>query len=235
MGSQMVFRRYEIKYLMTRRQRDAVLAAMEPRMTLDEYGRSSIRNVYLDTPDFRLIRRSLEKPVYKEKLRVRSYGRAGANDRVFVELKKKYDGVVYKRRLALPLIEAQACLAGRLALPDTQIGHEIAYALAFYRDLAPAMFLSYEREAYYEKDGGEFRVTFDDSIRFRQEQLTLDSDPCGTPLLGPDQVLMELKASGGIPLWMVRALSEQRIYKTSFSKYGTAYRRVISEHMERSA
>ena len=235
MGSQMVFRRYELKYLMTRRQRDAVLAAMEPRMTLDEYGRSSIRNVYLDTPDFRLIRRSLEKPVYKEKLRVRSYGRAGANDRVFVELKKKYDGVVYKRRLALPLIEAQACLAGRLALRDTQIGHEIAYALAFYRDLAPAMFLSYEREAYYEKDGGDFRVTFDDSIRFRQERLTLDSDPRGTPLLGPDQVLMELKTSGGIPLWMVRVLSEQRIYKTSFSKYGTAYRRVISEHMERSA
>ncbi len=235
MGSPTVFKRYEIKYLMTRCQRDAVLAAMEPHMAPDEYGRSSIRNIYLDTPDSRLIRRSLEKPVYKEKLRVRSYGRAGADDKVFIELKKKYKGVVYKRRLSLPLIRAEACLNGRLALPDTQIGREIAYVLDFYGNLAPAMFLSYDREAYYEKDGGDFRVTFDENIRFRQERLTLDSDTRGTPLLRPDQVLMELKTAGGIPLWMGRALSEQRIYKTSFSKYGTAYRMTVSEQEERIA
>lgn len=223
MGSQMVFKRYEIKYLMTRRQRDAVLAAMEPYMSIDGYGHSSIRNIYYDTPNFRLIRESLEKPVYKEKLRVRSYGPAAAGDPVFVELKKKYQDVVYKRRIALPRAQAEACLDGRMHLPGSQIGREIAYALEFYRALEPAVFLSYEREAFFERDGGDFRVTFDENIRYRQTELTLDSEAWGKPILQPDQVLMELKTSGGMPLWMVHALSQQSIFKTSFSKYGAAY------------
>lgn len=223
MGSQMVFKRYEIKYLMTRRQRDAVLAAMEPYMSIDGYGHSSIRNIYYDTPNFRLIRESLEKPVYKEKLRVRSYGPAAAGDPVFVELKKKYQDVVYKRRIALPRAQAEACLDGRMHLPGSQIGREIAYALEFYRALEPAVFLSYEREAFFERDGGDFRVTFDENIRYRQTELTLDSEAWGKPILQPDQVLMELKTSGGMPLWMVHALSQQSIFKTSFSKYGAAH------------
>lgn len=227
MGNQMVFQRYEIKYLMDRRQRDAVLRAMEPYMSMDEYGHSSIRNIYYDTPNFRLIRESLEKPIYKEKLRVRSYGPAGAGDPVFVELKKKYQDVVYKRRISLPQAQAEACLSGKMHLPDSQIGREIAYVLDFYRELAPAVFLSYEREAFFERDGGDFRVTFDENIRYRRTELTLDSDAWGTPLLKPDQVLMELKASGALPLWMVRVLSQQKIYKTSFSKYGTAYQDIF--------
>lgn len=227
MGNQMVFKRYEIKYLMTRRQRDEVLRAMEPYMALDSYGRSSIRNVYYDTPDFRLIRASLEKPVYKEKLRVRSYGPARGESPVFVELKKKYKDVVYKRRISLPQARAEACLAGRLPLPDSQIGNEIAYALAFYRELAPAVFLSYDREAFFQRDGGDFRVTFDENIRYRQVELTLNSDPWGTSILSPDQVLMELKTSGALPLWMVQTLSRQSIFKTSFSKYGTAYQDIF--------
>ena len=227
MGNQMVFQRYEIKYLMDRRQRDAVLRAMEPYMSMDEYGHSSIRNIYYDTPNFRLIRESLEKPVYKEKLRVRGYGPAAAGDPVFVELKKKYRDVVYKRRISLPQAQAEACLSGKMHLPDSQIGREIAYVLDFYRELAPAVFLSYEREAFFERDGGEFRVTFDENIRYRRTELTLDSDAWGTPLLKPDQVLMELKASGALPLWMARVLSQQKIYKTSFSKYGTAYQDIF--------
>ena len=227
MGSQMVFKRYEIKYLMDRRARDAILKAMEPYMSMDSYGHSSIRNIYYDTPNFRLIRESLEKPVYKEKLRVRSYGPAAAGDAVFVELKKKYKDVVYKRRITLPQARAEACMARQEPLPDSQIGREIAYALEFYGDLAPAVFLSYEREAFFEKDGGDFRVTFDENIRYRQTELTLDSHAWGKPLLQPDQVLMELKTSGALPLWMVHALSRQGIFKTSFSKYGTAYRDIL--------
>lgn len=227
MGSQMVFKRYEIKYLMDRRQRDAVLKAMEPYMSIDGYGHSSIRNLYYDTPDFRLIRKSLEKPVYKEKLRVRSYGPAAAGDPVFVELKKKYRDVVYKRRISLPQAQAEACLDGRMRLPDSQIGREIAYALEFYRELEPAVFLSYEREAFFERDGGDFRVTFDENIRYRQTELTLDSEVWGKPILQPDQVLMELKTSGGLPLWMVHALSRQKIFKVSFSKYGAAYQDIF--------
>lgn len=227
MESQMVFRRYEIKYLMDRRQRAEVLKAMEPYMALDGYGRSSVRSVYYDTPDFRLIRRSLEKPVYKEKLRLRSYGSAGAGEEVFVELKKKYREVVYKRRIALPLAQAEACLDGRQRLPDSQIGREIAYALAFYRELKPAVFLSYEREAYFLRDGGDFRVTFDEDIRCRQRELTLDSGAWGEPVLPPDRVLMEVKTAGAMPLWMARVLSRQKLYKTSFSKYGSAYENFI--------
>ncbi len=227
MGDQMVFKRYEIKYLMNRRQRDVVLRAMEPYLSIDEYGRSSIRSIYYDTSDFRLIRESLEKPVYKEKLRVRGCGPAKAGEPVFVELKKKYKDVVYKRRISLPHAQAEACLAGEARLPDSQIGREIAYALDFYQALAPAVFLSYEREAFFARDGGDFRVTFDENIRYRQVELTLDSDAWGTPILKPDQVLMELKTSGGLPLWLVRVLSRQKIFKTSFSKYGTAYQDIL--------
>ena len=133
MGSQMVFKRYELKYLLDRRQLDAILQAIAPYMAIDQYGRSTICNIYYDTPNFRLIRESLEKPVYKEKLRLRSYGPAGAEDTAFVELKKKYKDVVYKRRIALPQAQAMACLAGEQPLPDSQIGREIAYALEFYQ------------------------------------------------------------------------------------------------------
>ena len=122
MKEQMVFERYELKYQMNKKQQAAVLAAMEPYMVEDEYGHSSIRNLYLDTPEYRLIRRSLEKPVYKEKVRVRSYGPAGMGDSIFVELKKKYHSVVYKRRLALPQEQALQCIAGEADWPDTQIG-----------------------------------------------------------------------------------------------------------------
>lgn len=227
MGSQMVFKRYEIKYLMNYRQKDAVLQAMEPYMSMDEYGHSLIRNIYYDTPDFRLIRESMEKPVYKEKIRVRSYGPSGAGDPVFVELKKKYQDVVYKRRISMPQAQAKACLSRKMQLPDSQIGQEIAYVLDFYRKLEPAVFLSYEREAFYERDGGDFRVTFDENIRYRQEELWLDSDEWGTAILKPGLVLMEVKTSGGLPLWMVQALSRQKIYKTSFSKYGSAYQDIF--------
>jgi len=120
MKTQMIFRRYELKYLMTRRQRDQLLSAAEQYLVPDEFSHSSIRNLYLDTPDFRLIRRSLEGPV-------RSYSRAGRTAPVFVELKKKYRSVVYKRRLSLPQDQAMRSLYGESKWPDTQIGKEIAY------------------------------------------------------------------------------------------------------------
>lgn len=227
MKNQMIFQRYEFKYLMDLRQLQAVLTAMAPYMVPDEYSHSSIRNLYLDTPDYRLIRRSLERPVYKEKLRVRSYGQAGEQDPVFVELKKKYQSVVYKRRISLPQEQALACMDGRQPWPDSQIGAELAYAMEFYKALRPAVFLSYERDSFRGVEDEEFRVTFDSQIRYRQEELTLDSDTWGTPLLPPGQVLMELKVAGGLPLWMAHVLSEQRVFKTSFSKYGAAYQDIM--------
>ena len=229
MNEQMVFERYELKYRLSRRQQQALVRAMAPYMALDGYGHSVIRNLYYDTPDMRLIRRSLEKPVYKEKLRVRSYGCAGMETPVFVELKKKYEDVVYKRRILLPQGQALACLAGDAPLPDSQIGREIAYALSFYGTLRPAVFLSYARDAYAPRDGGPFRVTLDTQIRYRTDGLTLGGDCGGRALLAQDQVLMELKTPDAIPLWMARALSACGVRRTSFSKYGAAYRQMCRE------
>lgn len=227
MKNQMIFQRYELKYILNFRQLQAVLDAMEPHMVPDEYSHSSIRNLYLDTPDFRLIRRSLERPVYKEKLRIRSYDRAGEQDPVFVELKKKYHSVVYKRRISLPQDQTMACVDGIQPWPDNQIGRELAYTMDFYQNLRPAVFLSYERDAYHGILDPDLRVTFDTEIRYRQEGLTLDSDTRGISILDPGKVLMELKVAGGLPIWMAQVLSRQKVFKTSFSKYGAAYQNIL--------
>ncbi len=228
MAFQTVFERYELKFLLTEEQKKKVLQAMEPYMALDQYGRTVIRNIYLDTDHYRLARHSMEKPAYKEKLRIRSYDRAEPGSTVFVELKKKYKKVVYKRRISLPEEEAMKWVLGeRSCHTDTQISEEVDYFLKYYEFLRPVAFLSYEREAFYSKDQSDFRVTFDDTILCRQEDLSLESEVYGTPLLPKGQILMEIKCSGGIPMWMTRVLSEEHIYKTSFSKYGTAYQTMI--------
>ncbi len=228
MGTQMIFRRYELKYLLTQEQKQAVQEAMEPHMALDRYGRTTIRNLYFDTDSFLLARHSIEHPAYKEKLRVRSYREASPELPVYVELKKKYDSVVYKRRLALPEEQAVDWLAGLNAPPVcTQIAREVEYFRQYYRTLAPRVYLSYEREAYYDRDGGDFRVTFDENILSRTDDLTLEAPPWGQALLEPGLTLMEIKTSGGIPLWMTHLLTELHIYRTSFSKYGTAYQNFL--------
>ena len=228
MAVQTVFKRYELKYLLTQAQKETVFRAMQPYMTLDKYGKTTIRNLYYDTDSHLLIRRSIEKPAYKEKLRIRSYSQTDGNSTVFVELKKKYKQVVYKRRISLPYTDATAWLSReKHPAKHTQIANEIDYFLDYYSSLHPTVFLSYEREAYYCNDGSDFRVTFDDNILCRQEELSLDSEVYGTPILPEGKVLMEIKCSGGIPLWMTHVLSEEKIYKTSFSKYGTAYGMLI--------
>ena len=230
---QSVFSRYELKYLLTSAQKKRILAAMQPYMKLDDYGRTTIRNIYYDTSNFRLARQSLERPAYKEKLRIRSYAQADPTSPVYVELKKKYDGVVYKRRIALPEREAMAWIDGsKTCLQEEQIVREIDYFRQFYAVLEPKVFLTYEREAYYALDGSDFRVTFDESILSRQWDLSLCSGVWGTPLLGQGQTLMEIKCSGGIPLWMTAVLSEQSIYKASYSKYGTAYQKMIYPYLQ---
>ena len=226
MAYQSVFARYESKYLLMGAQYERIAAAAAQHMAPDPYGRTTIRNVYFDTPDYRLIRRSMEKPVYKEKLRIRSYAPAGDTDDVFVELKKKYKGVVYKRRLAFPQQSAVDWLSGGPPPGgDSQIRREIQAFARFYGALRPTVYLSYDREAWFGADG--FRVTFDTNLRARQTELTLAATPGGTLLLPEDKVLMELKCNGGLPLWMTKLLTEEKLYKTSFSKYGTAYQTLI--------
>lgn len=228
MAYQAVFKRYETKYLITPEQKQRLLDAMAPHMDLDKYGRTTIRNIYFDTDSFLLIRRSIEKPIYKEKLRLRSYVQATPDSPVFVELKKKFNGIVYKRRLAMQESQALDWIRmGGSAPTDCQIAREIDYFLHFYQGLRPTVFLSYDREAYFCRDGSDFRVTFDDSILCRQQDLSLELPPRGEAILPRGMVLMEIKCSGGIPLWMTRVLTQERIPKTSFSKYGTAYQQLI--------
>jgi len=230
---QAIFKRYELKYLLTQTQKQSVLTAMAPYMELDEYGRTTIRNIYYDTDTYRLIRKSIENPGYKEKLRIRSYAKANPDSTVFIELKKKYRSVVYKRRLALPEHRAMEWLTGdHLKSDHSQIAREIDYFLDYYATLHPTVFLTYEREAYFSRDGGDFRVTFDDHILARVEDISLEAGVGGTSLLPEGQVLMELKCSGGIPLWMTQVLSREHIYKSSFSKYGTAYRTLIFPNLK---
>ncbi|MDE6219130.1 MAG: polyphosphate polymerase domain-containing protein [Lachnospiraceae bacterium] len=228
MAYQAVFKRYEMKYMMTRKQWRAVLEAMLPYMKLDDFGHTTIRNIYFDTDSYRLVRRSIEKPVYKEKFRIRSYKQAEAQDEVFIELKKKYQDVVYKRRESLTQLETLEWLVRETPFPKaTQIGNEIDYFFKVYQTLKPKMFLSYEREAFYALDGSDFRVTFDENILARQEDLSLSREVWGERLIGEEQVLMEIKTPDSIPLWMTHVLAQEKLYKTSFSKYGTAYEKMV--------
>ena len=242
MAIQNVFARREVKYLITQEQRARIEAAMAEYMRPDEFGRSVICSLYYDTPSRLLIRRSLDAPVYKEKLRVRSYGPVTPADTVYVEIKKKYKHVTYKRRAGTALAEAERWLTEGIPdiPPDTPAGRrqilaEIDYFRKRYAPLVPAMMISCEREAFYAKDDREFRVTFDEAILARDDRLSLTEGIGGEALLEPGTALMELKAGGAIPLWMARLLSEERIFRTKFSKYGTAFRRGLSPMAEAAA
>lgn len=217
-----VFRRVELKYLLSAAEREALREVVRGRVRPDESGRTTVCSLYFDTPDRRLIRTSLEGPVYKEKLRLRTYGVPGPESPAFVELKKKFQGVVYKRRVALPYREAWAWLCGgQTPRQETQITREIEWFLDFYGGLEPADVLCADRVAY---DGeGDLRITLDENIRWRGADLDLLSGDGGAPLLSPGETLMEVKASGGMPFWFSRALSALEIRPIPFSKYGRAY------------
>lgn len=219
--AQMVFKRYEIKYQVSDEQRARLERVMADHMVPDEYGPSTVRNLYYDTPTHLLARRSAEHPRYKEKLRVRSYAPSGADTPVFLELKKKCDGIVYKRRCTLPLASADELLSGARE-PQTQIERELAFSASRYEGLVPAMFVAYDREAFYAADDHEFRMTFDRSVRCRWTDLTLDGPTDGQVLTPARTSLLEVKCAAGMPLWLVDFLSAEHIFKASFSKYGTA-------------
>lgn len=230
MAYQNIFKRYEFKYLLTKSQKEKIINEMKQYMKQDEYGKSTICNIYFDTSDHILIRRSLEKKVYKEKLRVRSYGPTYPTGEVFVELKKKYRSVVYKRRICLSEQEAMNYLCQREALLyQNQITHEIDYACQFYHNIQPSMYIAYQREAYYGQDDHDLRITFDENVLWRNYDLSLQSDVYGESILKEDMVLMEVKIAKAMPLWLVKFLSDNKLYKISFSKYGKAYLSMLKQ------
>ena len=214
------FKRYELKYMLTREQRERITRALSDYMQLDKYGRCEIRNIYFDTPSYRLIRRSIEKPTYKEKLRIRSYGPALSSSPVFVELKKKYKSVVYKRRVAMSLSDAEKWIySGGCPPTDCQITREIDYFRNYYAPLSPTVFLSYEREAYYSDQYPDFRVTFDDNVIARREELLLSSEGYGSPLIDGERSLMEIKCAGGMPLFMTEILFALALAAAAFAAH----------------
>ena len=218
------FERYEKKYRLTAEQQRLILEGMRPYMKKDAYGAYTICNIYYDTDDWRLIRASLEKPVYKEKLRVRSYGVPEENGRVFVELKKKYDGVVYKRRITTEAREAAPFLAGAVPNGHGQIGQELLWFQQRY-GAKPRVFIAYDRLAGI--DDSELRITFDTNLRWRDTALDLRLGDYGAPITDPGMILMEIKLPGVCPLWLSQLLSRAEVFPTSFSKYGYCYQHHI--------
>ena len=244
------FERKEKKYLITSVQCEAIKRGLADHMRLDDYGATRIDSLYLDTPDRRLICRSLEKPLYKEKLRVRSYGAFSEADVVFIEIKKKFKGIVYKRRIRMSAQGARQYYDGRMtyeqaqaAFPvadspekdltpgKVQIAREVDAFFRRYEDLRPSMVISCLREAWCPLAGGDpdcvDRITFDEDIAYID--LFEDTSVQRRRVASPGQVVMEIKCAGGYPTWLCELLDAHGVYPRSFSKYGNAFKRVLAE------
>lgn len=217
--SNFIFERYEIKYLLSKDTYQEFLKRIEGKLELDKYGHTLIRSIYYDTDDDLLIKRSIEKNNYKEKLRIRTYGLN--NKKVFLEIKKKYLDKVYKRRIDMDYENVDSFFKEKK--DSSQIGKEIIYFYEKYKNLKPKMLIMYERDAYFQK-GTDLRITFDKNIGYRNRNIVFDNDLDYKKIIKDDLVLMEIKVLNAIPLWLVKILSELKIYKTSFSKYGLSYK-----------
>ena len=223
------FIRIEKKYLLSEARYDALFEKIGAHLEPDEYGRSTVLSLYLDTPDHRIIRNSIGAADYKEKLRLRSYGTATAGSIVFLELKKKFGGVVYKRRAAMTLEEAECYLRTGIRPFESQIMSELDWAMLLYGRPKGAMIIACEREAWFDEEHPDLRLTFDRNIRYRETELRLDGGSAGVNLLPQDTVLLEIKTAGAMPLRLANALDAERIFPVSFSKYGEAYLRTREE------
>lgn len=222
-----VFKRIETKYLLTKWQYELIQEELSSYTVEDEYGLSTIRNIYYDTDDYLLARRSIDKPIYKEKFRIRTYGTPDSEDYpIYLEIKKKYDGIVYKRRTKMRYADALNYLNNGIKpdLEDSQILNEIDYFLSFHNP-EPKMYIAYDRIATYVIENPTIRITFDFNIRSRMDHLNLQYGDEGTHSLWDNGLtLMEIKAPGAYPLWLSEILSKLKIYPTGFSKYGYFYK-----------
>ena len=220
---QEIFQRIEEKYILNREQKDKLLELIKDHLKDDEYGPSTVCNIYYDNMNKDLVRTSMDKPFYKEKVRLRSYNTPGKDSTAFLEIKKKFDGIVYKRRIANSLGDIEDHLEeGKSIDCNKQIVNEIDYCFKYYK-LQPSLFLSYDRVAYYDKDDSSFRLTFDTNITARDYDLDLSKGVYGKKYCDSNTFIMEIKCAGGLPFWFLRALQEVKAYPGSFSKYGKVY------------
>lgn len=222
-----IFKRFEKKYLLTKDQYERLLEKLQGKILEDAYPHYSIYSLYFDNDSFSSVRKSIEKPKYKEKLRLRSYGLPNQDKELFLELKKKYQGVVYKRRISLSYQEAEDYLFRKIhPKEESQIFREIGYSRK-KEALETKVMIRYDRDAYMGKEDSEFRITFDQNILGYKLKESLDREEEGFPLLQNGEVLMEVKSSGVLPLWFSQILSEESIFMGNFSKYGNYYKTVI--------
>lgn len=222
-----VMQRYELKYLLNAEQTAFLVEKLKGHMEADKYGKTSIASLYYDTPTYKLIRESSEKPLFKEKIRLRSYGIATDDSPVFLEVKRKAFDVVYKRRVETTVSAVQKFFSGEDgAFADGQVSSEIKAFRDYYKTLVPSCMIIYDRTAYFEPNG-DLRLTIDENPRYRTSDLTLTKSMSGTPLLDKGWTILEIKVQEAMPLWLCEILSAGNIRKGSFSKYGEAYRRQL--------
>jgi len=231
---QNIFRRCEKKYLITNEQGATLQRLITSYTAVDQQGEYLIRDLYYDTANWDIISKSIEKPSYKEKLRLRLYGEYTSESQGFLEMKRKYDDIVYKRRIAFPLDEFKdRCVREIISEVDSQISREISYFLQI-NPVSEKIHIAYKRTAYNGIEDKGLRITFDRNIVFhlcslnsnKFDEYNLDNN---YQILDSNQMLMEIKTEGAIPLWLTCALSENNIFPVSFSKFGTCYARYISK------
>ena len=227
MDIQYSFTRYEKKFLLTPEQYKIILPAIKEQLREEKYGVHTICNIYYDTDAYDLIRTSVERPVYKEKFRLRSYGVPDEDSIIFAEIKKNSEGVVYKRRVdGAPSDILDFVTNGTPLDADPQIQREIGWFLQVNKPV-PKVFIGYERAAFLGTKESGLRVTFDRNIRWRDERLDLRLGDDGELIIPEERIVMEVKTPSAIPMWIVKLLGENKIYPASFSKYGTCYQKHI--------
>lgn len=237
-----IFNRYEHKYKLDQKTFEKVLDYIDSHMELDTHCENhslyTIANIYYDTPDNSLIRESMLKPVYKEKLRLRSYGVPDLDSKVFLEIKKKFNGLVNKRRSTIEMNEAYNFIeTGNMPelfdYMNSQVINELYYFISSH-ELMPKVYIAYDRLAYFEKGNDDLRISFDTNIRTRRHDLTLESGDYGNRLMKENVWLMEVKTSMAKPLWLCEMLSELDIKDSSFSKYGTEYTKFMLKQKQKN-
>lgn len=220
-----IFERVETKYVLTKEEYELLMKKIHKHLNQDEYFKTTICNIYFDTDNYDLINKSIDKPIYKEKVRLRSYNVPSLSDYVFFEIKSKFKGTVYKRRIKIKLSDYYNYLINHQYDENNQIMKEIDYLITRY-NLKPKLMLSYDRTSYYDKDNKNFRITFDQNIRSRDDELNLEYGDAGKLYFDKPMYIMELKSLGSLPIWFTKVLSNLKIYPKSFSKYGNIYKKM---------
>lgn len=228
------FKRREMKFLLNEEQCCRIKKAISELVTEDEFGPHTIMNIYLDNRNNDLIRKSLGKPLYKEKVRLRCYGTAAGDDsEAFLEIKKKFRGLTYKRRLNGTYRELFEYInGGEPPKNQGQVFEEVDFLIKKML-LKPKIVICYDREAYYGNNDREFRLTLDGNIRYRRNNLDFRNGSDGIFLSTQPFRVLEVKSVGAIPLEIVKILSELKIYHGSFSKYGSIYSSEVAKKFQK--